>query len=569
MCHEMRSSISLTAVAVLACCGMACAGPQTSTPAAAAHGAHGAAGPSGAAPARTTLLGNLGHYSRAITTSSPDAQRFFDEGLTLLYGFNHEEAFRSFARAAALDERAPMPHWGMALALGTNYNDTATPDRLQQAFAHLEAARSRAANGSEVERAFVAALAQRYVATPGDGGDGQQAAREQAYATAMGEVSTRFPDDLDAATLYAESLMNLHPWKLYALDGTPQPGTAEIVAILERVVQRNPQHPGANHYYIHAVEASTAPERASDHAKRLETLVPGAGHLVHMPAHIYQRTGDYLAAAKSNADAASIDEQYVKATGATGMYPLMYYGHNLQFQSASAMMAGNYAEARDAGRKTAELVEPLANDVTMLEPFALQEVIVHVRFGRWADALAAPAPPANRSIQTALSHYLRGVAQVEQGHLLDAASEQQAFEAAAGALPKDAIYSAVNQAPAVLDVARQDLAARIAWAKKERPAAIAAWTRAIAAEDALSYNEPADWLLPEREALGTALLKAGQSKAAEAAFRADLARNRQSPRSLFGLWKSLDAQGRASDAAAARTAFEAAWRGADVTLAAR
>lgn len=564
MCIGMRSSISLLAVILLACGGMACRGAQESETAAPTKAAdHGAHGPSGATPARTALLGNLGQYSRTIATATPDAQRFFDEGLTLLYGFNHEEAFRSFARAAALDDRAPMPHWGMSLALGTNYNDTATPDRLQQAFSHLEAARSRAATGTDVERAFIEALARRYVSTPGDG---QQAQREEAYSKAMGEVSRRFPDDLDAATLYAESMMNLRPWKLYTLDGVPQPGTETIVATLEGVVQRNPNHPGANHYFIHAVEASSAPERAVDHAKRLETLVPGAGHLVHMPAHIYQRTGNYLAAAKSNADAALIDEQYVKATGATGMYPLMYYGHNLQFQSAAAMMAGNYAEARQAGRKTATLVEPLANDVTMLEPFALQEVIVHGRFGRWADVLAAPSPPANRLLQTALAHYLRGVAHVEQGHLLDAATEQQAFEKAAAAAPRDTIYSAVNQAAPVLDVARQDLTARIAWAKKDRTAAIAAWTKAIAAEDALAYNEPADWLLPEREALGTALLKSGSAAAAEKVFRADLQRNRQSPRSLFGLWKSLEAQERTADAATVRKEFEAAWRGADVTL---
>lgn len=563
MCKRTRSSIPLAAVALLAGVIVACSTPQRPEPsseaAAPAHGAHDASG----SPPRTTLLGNLGQYSRIIRTTIPEAQRFFDEGLTLLYGFNHEEAFRSFERAAALDPRAPMPHWGMSLALGTNYNDTATPDRLQQAFTHLEAARALAANGSDVERAFVDALAKRYVATPDDG---QQAAREEAYSQAMGEVSRRFPEDLDAATLYGESMMNLRPWKLYAHDGTPQPGTDEIVAILESVVTRNPNHPGANHYYIHATEASNTPDRALPNAKRLETLVPGAGHLVHMPAHVYQRTGDYLAAAKSNADAALIDEQYVKATGAQGMYPLMYYGHNLQFQSAAAMMAGNYTEAREAARKTATLVDPLAGDVMMLEPFALQEAIVHARFGKWADVLASPEPPASRLLQTALWHYLRGVAHAEQGHPADADVEQQAFEKAAAGLPADAMYSLVNQVPAVLDVARFDLAARIAWAKNERAAATASWTKAIAAEDALSYNEPADWLLPERETLGAALMSAGSADEAEKVFRADLARNKQNPRSLFGLWKSLEARGRTADAATARKEFENAWRGADVTL---
>jgi hypothetical protein len=360
---------------------------------------HEAAHASGNPAPRTSLLGNLGSYHRTITTSNAEAQQFFDEGLTLLYGFNHEEAFRSFERAAALDQKAPMPHWGMSLALGTNYNDTATPDRLQQAYNHLVHAKELAANGSEVERAFVNALATRYVATPDDG---KQPAREEAYAAAMRDVSQRFSADLDAATLYAESMMNLRPWKLYSVDGQAAPGTDQIVSTLESVLQRQADHPGANHYYIHAVEASRAPERALASAKRLDTLVPGAGHLVHMPAHIYQRTGDYRASAKSNAVAADIDEKYVKATGATGMYPTMYYGHNLQFQSASAMMAGNLAEAREAGRKTAALVAPLAGDVLMLQPFALQDVVALVRFERWNDVLAAPAAPAGRDVQIAL-----------------------------------------------------------------------------------------------------------------------------------------------------------------------
>ena len=270
-----------------------------------------------------------------------------------------------------------MPHWGMSLALGTNYNDTATPDRVQQAFTHLTHAQARAARGSDVERAFIDALAKRYVATPDDG---KQPDREKAYAAAMGEVVKRFPDDLDAATLYAESMMNLRPWKLYTFGGDPEPGTEEIVATLEGVLTRDPLHPGANHYLIHAVEASRKPERALDAATRLGTLVPAAGHLVHMPAHIWIRTGDYRGAARTNAVAASIDEKYVQATGATGFYPTMYYGHNVQFESAAAMYAGNLAQARTAGAKIARLVDPMAGDMAMLQPFALQEMLALVRF---------------------------------------------------------------------------------------------------------------------------------------------------------------------------------------------
>jgi hypothetical protein len=528
-------------------------------PPAASHAEHRAPAP---AAARTTLLGNLGSYHRTIATANPEAQNFFDEGLTLLYGFNHEEAFRSFARAAALDAVAPMPHWGMSLALGTNYNDTATPDRVQQAYSHLAHAQERGKNGSAVERALIDALARRYVATPNDG---KQPAREEAYSAAMGEVVKQFPGDLDAATLYAESLMNLRPWKLYAADGTPAPGTDQIVSTLESVMARNPEHPGANHYYIHAVEASRTPDRGLVSAKRLDTLVPGAGHLVHMPAHIYQRTGEYRAAAKSNAVAATIDEKYVQATGATGMYPTMYYTHNLQFQSAAAMMAGNLAEAREAGRKTAALVAPLAGDVVMLQPYALQEQIALLRFERWNDVLAAPPPPAGRDLQIALDHYARGAAHAGLGHASDAEKEAQALDEAAARVPKDLMLGAVNSAATLLDVARHDLAARIASAKAPA-AAIAAWTQAVGAEDKLGYNEPPDWLLPAREQLGAALMRAGKFADAETAFRADLQRNRQNPRSLFGVWKALERQRKTAQAADARKVFETAWQGADAQL---
>jgi tetratricopeptide (TPR) repeat protein len=534
-------------------------GSGAPAPAAADHGSHGGA----VTPPRTTLLGDMGSYHRPITASSPDAQRFFDEGLTLLYGFNHEESYRSFERAAALDPDAAMPHWGMALALGTNYNDTAPPDRLQQAHRHAVHAQERAARSIEVERAFIDALQKRYVAMPDDG---QQDAREAAYADAMGEVSRRFPDDLDAATLYAESLMNLRPWKLYTPDGTPETGTDVIVALLEGVLARNGNHPGANHYYIHAVEASRTPERATESAKRLQTLVPGAGHLVHMPAHIWMRTGDYAAAAKSNADAARADERYIEATGAAGMYPAMYYGHNLQFESAAAMMAGNFAQARAAGRKTAEFVDPMAGDLPMLQPFALQEIFALLRFEKWDEVIAQPAPPADRLIQTALYHYTRGAALAGRGQAAEAATELTAFEAAAARIPADAMYVSINTAAVVLDVARQDLSARVADARGDHPAAVAAWRRAVAAEDKVGYNEPPDWLLPSREFLAAALMRAGSVPEAERVYREDLDRNRNNPRSLFGLWKALERQGKTADLAAAKRAFEAAWAAADVTL---
>ena len=524
-------------------------------------GAHDAHPPS--ADGRTTLLGNLGSYHRAITASA-EAQKFFDEGLTLLYGFNHEEAFRSFQRASVLDANAPMPHWGMSLALGTNYNDTATPDRVKQAHTHVTHAQERAARGSDVERAFIDALAKRYVATPDDG---KQPEREKEYAAAMGAVSKRFPDDLDAATLYAESMMNLRPWKLYTFHGDPEPGTEDIVSTLESVLKRDPNHPGANHYLIHAVEASRTPERAVPAATRLGTLVPGAGHLVHMPAHIWIRTGDYRAAASTNAVAATIDEKYVQTTGAQGFYPTMYYGHNVQFESAAAMYAGNLAQARTAGAKIAKLVAPMAGEMAMLQPFALQDVLALVRFEQWDDVLAQPAPPAGRDLQAALYHHARGAALAGKRQTADAEKELAALAAAASRVPKDAMYSTINPATLLLDVARADLAARVADARGNAAASVTAWTGAVAAEDKVGYGEPPDWLFPTREGLGAALLRAGKAAEAEKIYREDLEHNRLNPRSLFGLWKALERQKKTAEAAAVKAQFDQAWSGADVPVA--
>ncbi len=537
----------------------ACSQPPAAPPATSQsdHAEHAPAAPA----ARTTLLGNLGSYHRAIKTTSPEAQQFFDEGLTLLYGFNHEEAFRSFERAAALDPAAPMPHWGMALALGTNINDVAPAERLKQGYAHLAEAEKRSANGSEVEQGLVAALGARYLADP----PADQMAHEQAYAAAMGMLSRRFPDDLDVATLYAESLMNLRPWKLYTKDGTPEPGTDVIVATLEGVMKKNPEHPGANHYYIHAVEASKTPGRATAQAGRLETLVPGAGHLVHMPAHVYIRTGQYAKSARSNADAAAVDEKYFKQTGTQGMYAVMYYGHNLQFESAAAMFSGNFAEARAAATRTVELVDPIADEMAMVEPYAAQDLAVLVRFGRWDEVVAAKAPKPTRTIQTALYHFARGAALAGLGKSDEAAAELRALEQAAAKIPGDAVVGPANSAAVVAAVAIADLAARVAEARGDLPGAIAGFTRAVAAEDRLGYNEPPDWLLPERERLGVTLLKAGKAADAEAVFRADLVKHVDNPRSLFGLWRSLEAQKKYM-ATETRERFEKAWAAADVTL---
>jgi hypothetical protein len=559
----MRVQVPLAAAAFATAAFVACARqPEpAATPAnQSAHDSHAAAAPATVAP-RTAPLGNLGSYHRAIKTANADAQKFFDEGLILLYGFNHEESFKSFELAAAKDAASPMPHWGMALALGTNINDVAPADRLKQGYTHLAEAEKRKAGGSEVEQGLIAALGKRYVADP----SGDQAVREQAYSDAMGALAKQFPDDLDVATLYAESLMNLRPWRLYKKDGSPEPGTDRIVAALESVMKRDPNHPGANHYYVHAVEASKSPERATPQAARLETLVPGAGHLVHMPAHIYIRTGQYAKSAKSNADAAAVDEKYFKQTGASGMYAMMYYTHNLQFESAAAMFAGHLEQSRAAAQRTVKIADPIADQMVMIEPFAAMELIALARFGQWQPILEAKPPVATRAMQSALYFFAHGAALAATGKPAEAEADLKSLKDAAAKLPKDAMVGPANSTADVAAVAIADLTARIAEAKGDTAGAIQGFTAAVVAEDRLGYNEPPDWLLPERERLGALLLKAGRAADAEKVFRADLAIHANNPRSLYGLYRALEAQKKYA-AQETKTSFEKAWAGADVAM---
>jgi tetratricopeptide (TPR) repeat protein len=524
---------------------------------------HDHAAPASAPAPAATLLPDLGGHGHPIATSSPEAQKFFDQGLTLLFGFNHEEAIRSFERAAALDPKAAMPHWGAALAHGSNYNDPQpAEERLKKAFAESRRAVELSASGPEIERDYAAALAKRYAEDP----KAEPAPLLRAYHEAMGELSRKYPDDLDAATLWAESGMNLNPWKLWRPDGSPAEGTLEVVATLEGVLKRDPNHPGANHYYIHAVEASAAPERALPSAARLPSLVPGAGHLVHMPAHIYMRTGDYLAAERINARAADVDRAYIRATGANGLYPLAYYNHNVHFQSAAAAMAGRYAESRKAAEILYDGVLPAVPDMQMLEGFLLQPLFVDARFRKWEEIDKIPDPGAKLPLLRAARRYARGLAAAARKDGRGADTERKAFASARAALPAEATVGMLNPASDVLEVAAAVLDARIAQARGDRAAAIDAFGRAVAAEDKLAYDEPPTWYYPVRESLGAALLADGRAADAEKVFREDLDRNPRNPRSLFGLAESLAAQKKTADAAAVRARFEAAWKDADSKL---
>jgi tetratricopeptide (TPR) repeat protein len=515
-----------------------------------------------AAPEKpVVLLPGLGSLHHTIKTRSPEAQQLFDQGLTLVYGFNHDEAIRSFRRAAELDPDAVMPLWGIGYALGPNINMDVDPEREKAAFEATQKALNAAKDAPDDERAYVKALAKRYSAD--SKADLKRLAAE--FADAMKDVSEAFPDDLDAATLYAESLMNLNPWKLWDNDGKPAEGTEEIVAVLERVLSRDPSHVGANHYYIHAVEASPWPERALPSAARLEKLVPGAGHLVHMPAHIYMRTGFYDAAAKSNAQAVRADEAYIKAYGVQGVYPLMYYNHNLDFLAAAASMEGRYGEAKKAAERSAANVAPAVKDMPMAEYLLSRPLEMDLRFAQWSFVLKAPEPAETLSTSRALWHFARGVALAAKRDASGAEQERQGFAEQSAKVPEDAVWG-LNASRGVLEVAKWSLDARIAAAQKDDQGAIAAWTQAVDAQDRLRYDEPPPWYYPVRESLGAALFRAGRKDEAERVFREDLARNPRNPRSLYGLWESLKAQKKTADAVWVRRAFQEAWKNSEIEV---
>src|SRR6476646_4940727 len=368
---------------------------------------------------KATLMTGLGDLHHPVSTSNAEAQKFFDQGMRLIYAFNHQEAAGSFERAAELDPKLAMAYWGLAEAVGPNYNDPADPDRYKKAHEAIAKAEALAANASPSEKAYIAAMALRFPADPA--ADHRLAAER--YRNAMGDVVKQFPDDLDAATLFAEAGMDLHPWGLWHPDGTPEGGTEDIVGALESVLRRDPNHMGAIHYYIHAVEASPNPERALAAANRLAALAPAAGHLVHMPGHVYIRTGDFEAAVQTNLRAAAADHAYLQTKGFQGMYGAMYYRHNLHFIAACASMNGNYAEAHKAAELLAAPVGPLVKDIPPLEGFMTVPLAVEVRFQKWDQILAMPQPAAGMQTTTVFWHFARGMALAAKGKVTEAEAE--------------------------------------------------------------------------------------------------------------------------------------------------
>jgi len=521
------------------------------------HAAHAQSHP-------VTLVSGLGDLHHPVSTKNPEAQKFFDQGLRFIYAFNHDEAARSFQHAAELDPKLGMAYWGVAEAVGPNYNDPADPDRYRHAHEAVQKAVDLSADAPKNEQAYIQAMAKRFPADPNS--DLKKAAEE--YHDAMREVMKQFPDDLDAATLFAESGMNLHPWGLWHQDGTPQEGTEEIVATLESVIKRDPNHLGAIHYYIHSVEASNDPSRALAGANKLAQLAPNAGHIVHMPAHIYIRTGDYDAAVKTNEQAAEVDRAYIKATGVQGIYPMMYYSHNLHFVAMCGAMNGRYAEARKNADLLVANVGPHVKDMPPLEGFMTIPVAVEIRFHHWNEILKMPAPDASMKTASVFWHFGQGLAYAGTGKLTEAEAEYKIVSAAEAATPPDVIFQMPinNKAKDILKIAENVLGAKIAMAKKDNEHAVAMLREAVAIQDKLNYGEPPDWFYPVRENLGGALLMTGDAAGAEKVFREDLDRNPRNPRSLFGLHQSLLQQKRDYDAGFVQKQFEASWKGGSQAL---
>jgi len=520
------------------------------------HAEHAAA----AAKAKPTaaLMTGYGNWHHPVTTKNAQAQAFFDQGLRQIYAFNHDEAARSFQRAGELDPKLAMAFWGVAEAVGPNYNDPASDDRFKQAHAAIEKAQSLAGDASESDKAYIAALAKRF---PGGNAD-RRAALEQ-YRDAMREVVKRFPDDLDAATLFAEAGMNLHPWGLWRPDGTPQEGTEEIVSTLESVIRREPNHLGAIHYYIHSVEASNSPERALAGANRLAELAPAAGHIVHMPAHIFIRTGDYEAALKTNQKAALADQAYIKGGAAAGIYSMMYYSHNLHFIAMAAAMNGNYAESRRGAQLLAANVGPHVKEMPPLEGFMTVPMAVEVRFHKWNEILKILQPDPALKTTTVFWHFARGLALAGTGNLDGAEAEHKIVGEAEEKTSPDAVFQMPinNKTKDILKIAENVLGAKISLAKNDMDATVSQLRTAVAAQDGLKYDEPEDWFYPVRENLGAVLLKIGDYAGAEEAFRADLATHPRNPRSLFGLEQALKSQEKSYDAGYVRKQFDANWKG--------
>jgi tetratricopeptide (TPR) repeat protein len=553
-----RSSFALAVMVVLG--GIAAAGAQH-------HNEHDprvlATDPLGMDAAIAPVLEGLGDHHHPITTRSERAQLFFDQGLKLTYGFNHQEALRSFKEAVRLDPDCAMAYWGWALVLGPNLNLPMRPEVVAQAYEAIRKAMSLESNVTEKERAYIEALARRYANEP----DSDRSTLDRDYADAMAGLHERYPEDNDAATLYAAALMNLSPWNYWTRTGRPRETTPVILSVLEGAIERDPEHAGALHYLIHVTEA-VDPWRSERAAERLDGLAPGAGHLVHMPSHIYMRTGRYAEAFDANARAIEADEGYITACRNQGIYPLNYYPHNIHFLAWAAIMQGRSEEALKASRKVADRVptDMHGNDWALYQTFLSMPLYTMVRFARWEEILREPKPMKDAVYWTGIWHYARAMAYLHSARLEEASRELRAIETIVGDSSSLQTLVGYSNARTLLRIARGIVAGELAAKAGSFDEAVAHLDRAVRLEDGLLYGEPPDWYYPVRHTLGAVLLEADRADEAEVVYWQDLARNPENGYALIGLAQSLRAQGRDEEAASIQARFDLAWKQADVSL---
>jgi tetratricopeptide (TPR) repeat protein len=518
------------------------------------------------ASAPTPLYENLGGLHHTVTTESEKAQQYFDQGLRLTYAFNHDEAIKAFKQALVYDSTCAMCYWGIAYALGPNINLPMDSSVVRPAWDASYNAVRLSVNDSPKEQAYIDALSKRYSADP----KANRAALDTAWARAIGAVSRKYPDDDDAAVLYAESLMDLRPWNYWTTAGKPKaPSTKEQVRVLEQIVKRSPDHPGACHFYIHALEASPEARKALPCAQRLGGLMPGAGHLVHMPTHIYIKLGEWDLAAEDNAHALHADEEFINERHPTGVYPLGYYTHNFHVMWYALNMLGRSKDALKAARTIGDRISPeVVKQTPSLEYFSPTVLYTLVRFSRWDDILGQPPPAAHLRYTTAIWHYARALAFTARDQTDSAAVERDSMVAIANEVPADQMLN-LNSGKSLLEIAKAHLAGEMAARDGKIDQAVAQLRAAIHAEDQLVYDEPPAWYMPIRQRLGAILLAAGRAVQAEKIFREDLDRRPENGWSLYGLAQSLRAQNKLKAAGKIEERYEQAWKTADVKLALR
>jgi tetratricopeptide (TPR) repeat protein len=515
---------------------------------------------------RAPLLQGVGVINHPVSTKNAEAQRYFNQGIALIYAFNHLEAERAFVQAQKLDPKLAMAWWGQALTLAPNINDPITPDRAEKAYAAIQTAIAKSKKAPRAERDYIATLAKRYASDK----SADRAKLDLDYANAMSVMAKKYPNDPDAQVLYASALMETMPWDYYQPNGDPKPEIVIVQKTLESTMKRWPKHTGALHLYIHAVEASSTPGRGEKVADDLAPLAPSAGHLVHMPSHIYLRVGRWEDAAEANRKASAADEDYIAQCHAQGLYPISYYPHNLHMGSFAASMQGGSVEAIGLANKMAAKIPAEVGDEMPFwgNIFTSLPVLANVRFGRWDDLLKLPQPSAKLLVSNAIWHYGQGLALIRTGKADSADEHVVAIEKIAKDPALKDMKMGNNDGVNIVGITRVALIGELAASKKEWDKAVASLDKAIELQDSLRYNEPEDWYLPMRHLLGAVLLEAGRPADAEKVYREDLAKHPHNGWALYGLAKSLRAQGKNDDAEIAEAQFAMAWMHADVKIAA-